>query len=72
MWRPAQRKRFEASAGRVPTAAEAVGSRLFSPVDVGPVTLPQRTWVPAMVPWRATEDGYVTDDVIAWSVLVRR
>jgi dimethylglycine catabolism A len=66
VWRPAQRKRFEASAGRVPTAAEAAGSRLFSPVDVGPVTLPQRTWVPAMVPWRATEDGYVTDDVIAW------
>jgi dimethylglycine catabolism A len=66
VWRPAQRKRFEASAGRVPTAAEAAGSRLFSAVDVGPVTLPQRTWVPAMVPWRATEDGYVTDDVIAW------
>jgi dimethylglycine catabolism A len=66
VWRPAQRKRFEASAGRVPTAAEAAGSRLFSPVDIGPVTLAQRTWVPAMVPWRATEDGYVTDDVIDW------
>jgi len=26
----------------------------------------QRTWVPAMVPWRATEDGFVTDDVLAW------
>ncbi len=33
---------------------------------MGPVTLEQRTWVPAMVPWRATEDGYVTDDVIDW------
>jgi dimethylglycine catabolism A len=66
VWRPAQRKRFEASAGRVPTAAEAAGSRLFSAIDVGPVTLAQRTWVPAMVPWRATEDGYVTADVIDW------
>ncbi len=66
MWRPAQRLRFTASAGRVPTAAEAAASRLFSPVRVGPVSLDQRTWVPAMVPWRATEDGYVTEDVIGW------
>jgi 2,4-dienoyl-CoA reductase-like NADH-dependent reductase (Old Yellow Enzyme family) len=50
----------------VPTAAEAAASRLFSPVGVGPVSLHQRTWVPAMVPWRATEDGYVTEDVIGW------
>ena len=50
----------------MPPAAEAAASRLFSPVDIGPVTLTQRTWVPAMVPWRATEDGYVTEDVIEW------
>jgi 2,4-dienoyl-CoA reductase-like NADH-dependent reductase (Old Yellow Enzyme family) len=50
----------------VPTAAEAAASRLFSRIEVGPVSLNQRTWVPAMVPWRATEDGYVTDDVIGW------
>ena len=25
-----------------------------------------RTWVPAMVPWRATEDGFVTDDNLDW------
>ena len=31
-----------------------------------PVRLAQRTWVPAMVPWRATEDGFVTDDVLDW------
>src|SRR3712207_8373694 len=24
------------------------------------------TWVPAMVPWRATENGDVTEEVIAW------
>jgi 2,4-dienoyl-CoA reductase-like NADH-dependent reductase (Old Yellow Enzyme family) len=28
--------------------------------------LRQRTWVPAMVPWRATEDGMVTQDVLDW------
>ncbi|MET0681005.1 MAG: NADH:flavin oxidoreductase, partial [Burkholderiales bacterium] len=28
--------------------------------------LESRTWVPAMVPWRATEDGFVTDENLAW------
>jgi 2,4-dienoyl-CoA reductase-like NADH-dependent reductase (Old Yellow Enzyme family) len=50
----------------MPSAVEAAASRLFSPVDVGPVMLNQRTWVPAMVPWRATEEGYVTEEVIDW------
>ena len=66
MWRPPQRIRYTASAGRVPSAAEAAASRLFSPIDIGPVSLAQRTWVPAMVPWRATEEGYVTEEVIGW------
>jgi dimethylglycine catabolism A len=66
VWRPPQRIRYEASAGRVPSAAEAAASRLFSPIDIGPVSLAQRTWVPAMVPWRATEEGYVTEEVIDW------
>jgi 2,4-dienoyl-CoA reductase-like NADH-dependent reductase (Old Yellow Enzyme family) len=66
MWRPPQRIRFAGSAGRVPSAAEALASRLFSPVDIGPVALAQRTWVPAMVPWRATEEGYVTEEIIDW------
>src|SRR5208282_5470495 len=66
VWRPPQRIRFKASAGRVPSAAEARASRLFSPIDIGPVALAQRTWVPAMVPWRATEEGYVTAEVIEW------
>ena len=30
------------------------------------MTLVERTWVPAMVPWRATEDGEVTRDVLDW------
>ncbi|HUQ03132.1 MAG TPA: NADH:flavin oxidoreductase, partial [Kofleriaceae bacterium] len=49
-----------------PTEVEAAGSRLFSPVTVGPHTARARTWVPAMVPWRATEEGFVTPDVIDW------
>lgn len=50
-----------------PTAAEAAGSRLFSPVTLGHgCALTSRTWVPAMVPWRATEGGEVTAAVLAW------
>ena len=63
VWRPAQRIRFAASAGHPPSAAEAAASWLYAPIDVGPVSLAQRTWVPAMVPWRATEEGYVTDEI---------
>jgi 2,4-dienoyl-CoA reductase-like NADH-dependent reductase (Old Yellow Enzyme family) len=53
-------------AGYWPSAAEAAASRLFSPVRVGTLTLAQRTWVPAMVPWRAGEDGIVTPQVLEW------
>ncbi|MFI5301408.1 MAG: NADH:flavin oxidoreductase, partial [Polyangiales bacterium] len=28
--------------------------------------LRSRAWVPAMVPWRAREDGAVTDDIVEW------
>ena len=66
MWRPPERIRYQASPGRVPDAAEAARARLFSPLRQGRLSLAQRTWVPAMVPWRATEDGFVSDDVLAW------
>src|SRR6201992_1813823 len=66
MWRPAERIRHDPKPGAWPTAAEAAASRLFSPVDIGPIKLAQRTWVPAMVPWRACEDGFVTPDVLDW------
>jgi dimethylglycine catabolism A len=52
---------------RWPTAEEARKSRWFSPVRLGRrVVARTRTWVPAMVPWRATEDGFVTPQVIDW------
>jgi 2,4-dienoyl-CoA reductase-like NADH-dependent reductase (Old Yellow Enzyme family) len=66
MWRPPQRIRHAARPGRVPSAAEAAASRLFSPIAIRGAVLPQRTWVPAMVPWRATEDGFVSDAVVSW------
>ncbi len=49
-----------------PTAEEARRARWFQPIDLGPVRARTRTWIPAMVPWRATEDGDVTPDVIDW------
>lgn len=66
MFRPAERVVHKPDPGVWPSTAEAAQSRLFSPVGIGPVTLSSRTWVPAMVPWRATEDGFVNDDVVAW------
>jgi 2,4-dienoyl-CoA reductase-like NADH-dependent reductase (Old Yellow Enzyme family) len=66
MWRPPERIRYAASLGRIPSREEARNSRLFSPLSVGPLQLEQRSWVPAMVPWRASEDGVVTDEVVAW------
>lgn len=49
-----------------PTAEEAARSLLFSPVAIGKLAARSRTWVPAMVPWRATEDGFVTQQNLDW------
>jgi dimethylglycine catabolism A len=66
MWHPPERIRHSLPAPRWPTREEAAASLLFSPIPIGAATAQQRTWVPAMVPWRATEDGFVTRDVIEW------
>ena len=66
MFKPEPKIRYAPQPGRWPTAAEAAASQLFSPVRIGPLELAERTWVPAMVPWRASEDGAVTDAVVAW------
>jgi 2,4-dienoyl-CoA reductase-like NADH-dependent reductase (Old Yellow Enzyme family) len=60
------RTRHALPATRWPTAEEAARSRWFSPARLGPLALAERTWVPAMVPWRATEDGFVTPEVLQW------
>jgi 2,4-dienoyl-CoA reductase-like NADH-dependent reductase (Old Yellow Enzyme family) len=66
LWKPPERIRHRTDPGRWPSAAEAAASRLFSPIWIGPLRLRHRTWVPAMVPWRASEDGFVTDHVLDW------
>jgi len=66
MYRPPQRIKHKPDPGRSPAAVEAENSRLFSPLTYKNLHLEQRTWVPAMVPWRASEDGFVTDDILDW------
>lgn len=66
MWKPPQKIRWEALPGHVPAPKELAASQLFQPLNRGRLDLRNRTWVPAMVPWRATEDGQVTADVLDW------
>jgi 2,4-dienoyl-CoA reductase-like NADH-dependent reductase (Old Yellow Enzyme family) len=66
VWQPPERIRHPLPPARWPSAAEAADSPLFQPVRIGPLEARQRTWVPAMVPWRATEEGFATPDVIDW------
>jgi 2,4-dienoyl-CoA reductase-like NADH-dependent reductase (Old Yellow Enzyme family) len=48
------------------SADQAGAARWFQPLDAGRLQLKTRTWVPAMVPWRASEDGLVTARVLDW------
>lgn len=66
MWTPHERIRHPLPETSWPTAEQAAAALWFRPVKLGPVTLRERTWVPAMVPWRATEEGFVTDAVVSW------
>jgi len=67
MWKPAERIKHPLPALRAPSVAEAARSILFSPLRLrSGLTLADRTWVPAMVPWRATDDGFVTDANVDW------
>ena len=66
MWKPPERIRWKSGHGHIPDAGEINNSRLFSPLEQGRLKLRNRTWVPAMVPWRATDEGFVTEDVLQW------
>jgi dimethylglycine catabolism A len=66
MWKFPNPIKHQIPETRWPTADEAARSLLFQPIEIGPLTLESRTWVPAMVPWRATEDGFVTQDNLDW------
>src|SRR5690606_14007122 len=66
MWKPPERIKHPLPDGDWPSREAAAAARWFQPVSLGPVRLRHRTWIPAMVPWRATEDGFVTPEVLAW------
>ena len=51
---------------RWPNASTAAKGKWFQPVALNRIAARTRTWVPAMVPWRATEDGFVTDNILDW------
>ena len=66
MWKPPERIRYRTQPGKWPSATVAGASKLFMPLDYQALSLSARTWVPAMVPWRATESGFVTPDNLDW------
>lgn len=66
MWKFANPIRHEIPKANWPSAIEASQSLLYSPIEIGRLQAASRTWVPAMVPWRATEDGFVTKENLDW------
>jgi 2,4-dienoyl-CoA reductase-like NADH-dependent reductase (Old Yellow Enzyme family) len=66
MWKPAEKIRFESSPGHWPSAQQAEQSLLFRPLKYQALHLEGRTWIPAMVPWRSNEEGFVTQDNLDW------
>lgn len=66
MWKFANPIRHRIEETKWPTAEEAARSLLYTPVKIGRLEARSRTWVPAMVPWRATEDGFVTQQNLDW------
>lgn len=49
-----------------PSAEQAAQGLWFTQLALGPVVARTRTWVPAMVPWRASDEGFVTPAVVDW------
>ena len=66
MWKFANPIRHRIEETNWPTAEEAARSLLYNPIKIGRLEARSRTWVPAMVPWRATEDGFVTQQNLDW------
>jgi 2,4-dienoyl-CoA reductase-like NADH-dependent reductase (Old Yellow Enzyme family) len=66
VWRPPNSIRHPLPETQWPAQNDAEQSLLFSKISSGRLTLNQRTWVPAMVPWRASDDGEVTPKLIEW------
>ncbi len=66
MWKPSQRIKYAPTPGRWPNRTEASNASLFQPIEYQALSLRDRTWVPAMVPWRALETGEVTEENTDW------
>ena len=66
MWQPPERIKHRLNEAAWPSVDEAAHARLFQPCALGPRQARTRTWVPAMVPWRATDEGFVSPDVLDW------
>jgi len=66
MWKPPQKISWKPGPGVLPDNQELARSKLFSPLSIGRLKLSARSWVPAMVPWRADEQGNVTTAVLDW------
>ncbi|HXI25290.1 MAG TPA: NADH:flavin oxidoreductase [Pyrinomonadaceae bacterium] len=66
MWKFPNPIKHQLAETRWPAAGEASASLLFQPINFRNLNLASRTWVPAMVPWRATEDGSVTQNNLDW------
>ena len=66
MWKPPERIKYQTAVAQWPTAQAAAQSHLYSPLRTPNLCLHQRTWVPAMVPWRASDNGDVSQEVIDW------
>lgn len=66
MWHPENPIRHQIPETRWPEAKEAAQSLLYQPLKRGNLSMENRTWVPAMVPWRATDDGFVTKANLDW------
>jgi len=66
MWKPPQRIKHPPLDHPWPRAEQAQQSLLFNPIKLGPLQLEQKTWIPAMVPWRATDEGFVSANVLDW------
>ncbi|HLN97959.1 MAG TPA: hypothetical protein VK208_05810 [Pyrinomonadaceae bacterium] len=66
MWKFTNPIRHAIPPARWPSVAEAAQSLLYQPINIGPLKAASRTWVPAMVPWRATDDGFVTHNNLEW------
>jgi 2,4-dienoyl-CoA reductase-like NADH-dependent reductase (Old Yellow Enzyme family) len=66
MWTPPERMRHAIGEAHWPSREEAARARLFAPLESGRLALAERTWVPAMVPWRASDEGFVTPAVLEW------